>query len=444
MDNVTEKFTATLRALAPNGGVLIALSGGADSVCLLDLFIKARERGAFPYEIAAAHLNHNLRGEEALRDENFCKELCKSRKIKLTVGSADVNALANKSGKGIEDAARSARYEFLQSTVSADESLSFIATAHNKNDLCETMLLNLARGAGLDGMCSIPARRKNIIRPILSISREEILEYNKANKLCFVTDSTNQSTNYSRNRVRLNILPEFEKLYLGYLDNMERAAALLRRDADFIAAEASKIYGDIINDGILYTEKAQNLHLSLLSRVLKMLYNHHGFVDLTEAHIAALCTNIQSGNENFTLSLHGCFAVCERGRLSFVKKLPQKNEFCVPVKIGEKTVLPCGISVLISTERTEGAFALRENALCGALTLRSRKDGDTITFFKKTHKIKRIISDKKLSAKEKAKLFFLCNDGEIIYSNIPVTADKAYARCGDKLVFITAKDEDSI
>lgn len=436
MNSVRTKFLAVLDEFSLSGGVLVALSGGADSVCLLDLFLNS----GFEYPVMAAHLNHNLRGEESDRDESFCRELCEKRGVKLIVGGADVNAVAKASGKGIEEAARSARYEFLQRALSEHSELSYIATAHNKGDFCETVVLNLTRGAGLDGMCSIPERRGNIIRPILKISRAEILEYNKANSLPFVTDSTNLYPDYSRNRVRLCILPEFEKLCGGYADNIERTASLLRRDADYLNGEARKLYGDIVQNGILYTKKAQNIHFSMLSRILRMLYNYYGFVDLTEAHIDALCELIRIGNENFTLSLHGCFAFCERGELTFKKELPRADEFCLPIEIGKETVLPSGMTVLLSRDRADGAYPLRADALCGKLTVRSRHDGDTVTVFGKTHKIKRMISDKKLCAKEKAKLFFLCADGEIIYSNIPATADKAFARRGDDCIFITAKD----
>ena len=333
--NIKEKFLTALKTFDLCGGVVVALSGGADSVCLLDLFLNCN----FPYPIVAAHLNHNLRGAESDRDEAFCKALCEKRGIKLFVGSADVNSLAEKSGKGVEEAARSARYAFLQSVVAENQDIKFIATAHNQGDLCETMILNLARGAGLDGMCSIPASRGNIIRPVLKISRAEILEYNEQNGLDFVTDSTNLATDYSRNRVRHCILPELEKLYSGYADNIERTALLLRRDADYMNDEAKKLYSDVVENGALYTKKAQNIHQAILSRILKILYNHYSFVDLTEAHLDALCKLIANGNENFTLSLHDSFALCERGVLTFVKTLPQNDDFCIQTELERETVL---------------------------------------------------------------------------------------------------------
>ena len=424
-----------------DGGVLVALSGGADSVCMLDLFVSAKKDGLFPYPIAAAHLNHMLRGEEADRDNAFCKEVCQKYGIPFFEKSTDVNALAKSKGMTVEEAAREARYSFLNETCTSSDGIYYIATAHHKGDLCETMLLNLARGASLDGLCGIPKRRDKIIRPLLSLSRSDILEYVAENKLEFVTDSTNLDEKYSRNRVRLNILPEFKKLYSGYEDNFERTAALLKRDADYFAAETDRLYSDVVFDGVLHTKKAQNIHLSLLSRIIKKLYNYYGFCDIGQAHIDSLCKKIMLGDENFSLSMHGCTAICERGLLSFKKSPDRAADFCFDIKIGESVSLPCGISVKLSKEFTDGAYPIKASALGENLTIRSRKEGDTIVFFKKTHKIKRIISDKKLSAYKKSRLFFICSDGEIIYSSIPAVADKAFFRKGDTdCIYITVKD----
>ena len=387
-ESVRKKFLASLFEFSLDGGVLVALSGGADSVCLLDLFVRAKEEGLFPHPIAAAHLNHMLRGDEADRDNAFCREICKNYGIPLFEASIDVNALAKKENMTIEEAAREARYSFLNETCNNASGIGYIATAHHKGDLCETMLLNLARGSSLDGLCGVPRRRDNIIRPLLCVSRSDILTYASENGLEFVTDSTNLDEKYSRNRVRLNILPEFKKLYDGYEENFERTATLLKRDADYFAAETDRLYKEVVSDGILHTKKAQNIHLSLLSRIIKKLYNYYGFCDFSQAHIDSLCQKIILGDENFTLSLHGCTAICERGMLTF-KDVPAKAEdFCFDIAIGESVTLPCGISVTLSEEKSEGAYPIKASALGENLTVRSRKEGDTITFFKKTHKIK--------------------------------------------------------
>lgn len=441
METAETKFLAALREIAPNGGVLIALSGGADSICLLDLFLCAKARGDFPFPVAAAHLNHSLRGKESDRDEAFCRAFCENRGIPLVCETADVAAFAKQEDLGTEEAARKMRYAFLERARQSLQGIAYIATAHNKDDFCETMLLNLVRGSGLSGLCSIPRRRDAIIRPLLDVSRTEILAYNSERQLSFVTDSTNADPVYSRNRVRHCVLPELSKISAGYADTMTRTAALLRRDAEYLDGEARKLYTECVQSGILYTKSAQNFHLSMLSRIVKMLYNEHGFSNLAQTHIDAICTQIRLGKENFTLSLPESYALCERGKLRFVRELPTAAEFCLPIRIGETVTLPFGMSLTLSDAPTADAVPLRRDALCGELTVRSRHAGDTITVFGKTHKIKRMIADKKYTEAQKAKLFFLCADDTILYTNLPATADRAFCRAGDgPCIFITIKE----
>ena len=442
MEAAKNKFLVSLGALAPSGGVLVALSGGADSVCLLDLFCKAKESGDFPFPVAAAHFNHKLRGEESDRDEAFCRALCDAYGVPFLSESADVAAAAKEQRLGTEEAARKLRYAFLARAAGNLAGITCIATAHNKDDFCETMLLNLVRGSGLSGLCSIPKRRGEIIRPLLAVSRKEILSYNAKNGLSFVTDSTNADTAYSRNRVRLRVLPELAAISAGYADSMVRTASLIRRDAEYLDNEARSLYLEVVQNGILYTKNAQKIHLSMLSRILKMLYTEYGFSDLAETHTDKLCALIQSGKESFTLSLPGSFALCERGELRFVRSLPKGEAFCLPIEVGKETVLPSGTTVLLSEAPTANGIPLRKEALCGALTVRSRQNGDTVTVFGKTHKLKRMIADKKCTEAQKADLFFLCADGEILYTNLPATADRAFCRIGEApCIFITTKEK---
>ncbi len=441
METAKTKFLAALREIAPSGGVLVALSGGADSVCLLDLFLAAKESGDFPFSITAAHLNHALRGEESDRDEAFCRALCESRGVPLFCEKIDVGALAKEETLGIEEAARKVRYAFLSRTAKSLQGIFYIATAHNKDDFCETMLLNLVRGSGLSGLCSIPRQRGEIIRPLLQVSRDEILAHNAENGLPFVTDSTNADTAYSRNRVRLKVLPELAAISAGYADSMVRTAALVGRDAEYLDSEARALYEILVQDGALYTKNAQNIHLSMLSRIVKMLYTDHGFLNLAETHTDAICTQIRLGKENFKLSLPSSFALCERGKLRFVRTLPAKEDFCLPIEVGKAVTLPDGRVLLLTKEKTADAIPLREDALCGKLTVRSRLGGDTITVFGKTHKLKRMIADKKYTEAQKAKLFFLCADDTILYTNLPATSDRAFCKAGDgPCIFITTKE----
>ena len=222
--------------------VLCAVSGGADSVCLLGALYRLRER--LGIGLLCAHYNHCLRGEEALRDEKFVRELVKTRfpGVELFVGSGDVAAKARELGTGLEETARQMRYAFLEETAKL-AGAERIATAHTANDNAETVLLHLARGTGLQGLTGIAPVRGNIIRPLLTTTRGEVEEFLRTEGLPWVEDSTNADLKFSRNRVRHNLVPELELLYPGFARRLSENAALLREDEGYLSAQAAELSG---------------------------------------------------------------------------------------------------------------------------------------------------------------------------------------------------------
>ena len=191
--------------LIPKGSaVLCALSGGADSMYLL---CRLLEGG---YAVHAAHYNHNLR-PTAKRDEQFVRDWCERHRIPLIAESGDVSAYAAKTGMGIEEAARELRYAFLQQAA-GECGCSLIATGHHAGDNAETVLMNLVRGCGLNGLCGIPERRENIVRPMLGVTHEEIRQYLTAHEVPHVEDETNEDLTYTRNRIRHQLIPLLEEL----------------------------------------------------------------------------------------------------------------------------------------------------------------------------------------------------------------------------------------
>ncbi|HIS67540.1 MAG TPA: tRNA lysidine(34) synthetase TilS, partial [Candidatus Scatomorpha merdipullorum] len=184
--------------------VLCAVSGGADSVYLLHKCCELR--AAKGLSVCAAHYNHCLRGEESERDERFVRALCEELGVELKAGRGDVAAYARENKLGIEEAARKLRYEFLERA--ADElGCEMILTAHNADDNAETMLMALARGAGPRGLAGIPPVRGRVARPMLDVTRAEIERYLAENGFEYVEDSTNASTDYTRNRIRKLVMP---------------------------------------------------------------------------------------------------------------------------------------------------------------------------------------------------------------------------------------------
>ena len=185
--------------------VLIALSGGADSVCLLRVLL------ALGYQCEAAHCNFHLRGEESMRDERFVDELCKKLDVKLHKIDFDTTAYSSQKRLSIEMAARELRYDWFDK-IRCESGAAVIAVAHNENDCVETFILNLVRGTGINGLKGIKPKNGFVVRPLLEKRREEIIEYLTFLKQDYVTDSTNLQDEYTRNKIRLNILPMLEQI----------------------------------------------------------------------------------------------------------------------------------------------------------------------------------------------------------------------------------------
>lgn len=200
---------------------IVALSGGADSVCLL---LKTIERGD---AIEALHCNFHLRGDESDRDENFCRNLCEKYNVPLHVKHFDTNAYAKEHKVSIEMAARELRYawfEEMRQKLNAEE----ILVAHHQDDNIETMLMNLMRGTGITGMTGMKYRNGYIVRPLLDMTRQEILDYLTLRKQDYITDSTNLETDAIRNKIRLQLLPIMEDIFPAVRKNLAKTMHYLQ------------------------------------------------------------------------------------------------------------------------------------------------------------------------------------------------------------------------
>ena len=238
-----ERMEALIRReemLSPGARVLCALSGGADSVCLLAGLYTLRER--LGITLACAHYNHHLRGAESDRDEAFVRTLIAERfpGVELYVDGGDVAARAGELGRGLEETAREMRYAFLKKTA-RQTGADRIATAHTADDNAETILLHLTRGTGLQGLTGIPPRRGDLIRPLLTTTRAEVEAFLHGEGLNWVEDSTNTDEIFSRNRVRRRVIPELEGLYPGFARRVSENAAFLRADEAYFAARGEEI-----------------------------------------------------------------------------------------------------------------------------------------------------------------------------------------------------------
>ncbi len=233
--SVHSRVLRTIRKhdMLPRGArVLVALSGGPDSVALLHILRTLERRGELAVA-AAAHFNHQLRGAEADADEAFCRDLAADTGVPFIAGRADVAARARESGRSIEDAARQARYEFLNEAADS-AGAEAIAVGHSLDDQAETFLLRLIRGAGPAGLAGIRPRAGRVVRPLLDISRGELREYAAGHGLDFRDDSSNADVRIPRNRVRLELLPQLLRFSPAIAATLAREAALARDDEEFL------------------------------------------------------------------------------------------------------------------------------------------------------------------------------------------------------------------
>lgn len=214
--------------LRPGERVLVALSGGADSVSLL-LVLQA-----LGYEVRAFHLNHCLRGAESDRDEAFCRALCAERGVPLHVGRCDIAALSQ--GKAVEETARRERYRLLERAAEGDK----VATAHTADDNLETVLFHLVRGSGAKGVSGIPPVRGAVIRPLLFAERREIEAFLRENGQDYVTDSSNLSDDYTRNRLRHSVLPVLRGINEQAAQAALRLGEQLRQDEACLGGQAER------------------------------------------------------------------------------------------------------------------------------------------------------------------------------------------------------------
>lgn len=289
MKNKAIKVIERHQMLHSGDTVLVALSGGADSMALLHVLHSLKEQ--YDITLLAAHFNHGIRGEEAIRDENFCKDACEKLDVELFTEYMDIPSLAKKQGLGVEECGRKERYTFFEKTAPNAK----IATAHTLSDCEETFLFNLARGASLKGLTSIPAVRGNIIRPLIDCSRSDIENYCKENNISYVTDSTNLSDEYTRNHLRLNVIPQLKKINPAFDLSFFRCIQSLREDEDLLDTLAVSVLERARMADGFSAEVLNEVHPSLKKRAVAKIIEELTLEKPQGIHIDAVCDLLSCG-----------------------------------------------------------------------------------------------------------------------------------------------------
>ena len=316
-NDVKQKALSIIRRenmLTAGDAVLVGLSGGADSMTLLHVLLELRDELGL-CRVAAAHVNHGLRGEEAARDEQFVRQYCAAHEVPLFLCHADVAAAAQAAGQGIEETGRQIRYAFFAETAEKN-GFTRIATAHTRSDVTETILLHMVRGCGLQGISGISPTRGQIIRPLLDCTRAEIETYCAEQKLAYVTDSTNTDTVYARNRLRHCVVPELYRINPQIEEAFARLAGTARRDAAFLQEFAQRALEQVRSPagkaGRYDRKRLGELSEAIAVRVLMLAAEESGATGCEDRHAEAM---LQLREAEGAVTLPGNIIVRTNGQL---------------------------------------------------------------------------------------------------------------------------------
>ena len=405
--------------------IVVGFSGGADSSALLHFLFSIKQERKL--KIYACHINHNLRGTEALRDQDHCTAFCKKLGIPLYIYSINVNQLCKENGKSTELCAREERYKIFNELSQKFDAK--IATAHSLTDNCETIMWNMCRGTALKGLTGIPAKRNCIIRPLIECTRVEIEEYCKNNNITFVTDSTNVTNDYTRNIIRNNISPVLKKLNSSYENNMGSMAISLNSDNDFLDQFSENILGEIVYNNKYYCCKTLLLqHEAIINRVIAKILetNYIEICNLTIKNV------IQCIKEKNVLQLNKDLFLLFDSNFFYISTRKTQHQvtpfFDIDVKLGDNFVIN-GKSIeliqlnyeqfnnIIKINKKALNYCLDYDKITLAVHIRQKKDGDKISLYNRngTKTLKKLFNEAKIPIEQRSKLFVLCDNDEIVW-----------------------------
>lgn len=426
--------------------VMVGVSGGPDSICLLHVLFSLKDE--LEIEIIAVHINHMLRGAEADADEEYVKSFCEESGIEFRAVKADVSNISKEKRISTEEAGRFARYKYFKE-LSAETGASKIAVAHNLNDQAETVIMNIIRGTGIDGLKGMDFKRGKIVRPLLNVDRQEIEDYCKANNLKPRTDESNYSDVYTRNKVRLKLIPYMNKLFnTDTVAVINKMSSLVRDDSEYLDIIAEQTFGKSLlkkcdSEISLDILKLAGCHASILKRTIRFALNElkGNLTDVETIHIESIVKLILSGKTGSVIQLPaGIRALREYKdlKLYFEKDVILQNCFEHLIKVPGNTLIESqSASVkaslidisgedynvdMTSAEKIYKKIKYNEpiqyfdyDKIKDGIYIRNRRDGDLFKPLKSTgtKKLKEYFIDKKV-AKNKRDGIPLVAEGNMI------------------------------
>lgn len=421
MKNKAYSAVKKYNMLQQNDTVVIGLSGGADSTALLHFLLSIKEE--FNLTIIACHINHMLRGDEADGDENFVRKICSENSVELRVLCVDVHKEAQKRKIGTEECGRQIRYEFFEKT--AAEFNAKIATAHTASDNAETVIFNMTRGCGIKGLCGIPPVRNNIIRPLIEATRTEIEEYCRSNGYDFVTDSTNLERDYTRNKIRLDVIPVLKNINPSLESTIARMSSQMRQNEQFITDCAEKALANAETPNGYKTEILSRLDDTLLSAALNLLVKKHNIIP--EAKHIELIREIvyNSGAVNLKNNMT---AVSKQGFLRIISSVKHQekeiisytNQDFITINNKKISLLKMNIDEFNKYKKINNLVfnnSMDYDTIPFNGVFRTRKSGDFFTLPKRnvTKSLKKYFIELKVPQEKRDEIILFASDSDILW-----------------------------
>lgn len=407
--------------------VFVAISGGADSVCLLLVLEEIQKEMGFGLE--AIHVEHGIRGEESLEDARFVEDLCKKHGIKLHSYSGDSNKIAKEEGLSLEEAARKLRYDCFHNHINDGK----IATAHHMEDNAETMLFNMVRGSGIEGVRGIKKVRGNFIRPLIECNRKEIEEYLSDKNQDYCTDSTNEETDYTRNNIRHNIIPKLLEINSGAIEHLSNLSKMQDMAVDYIRKQGEEVYKKYV-EGNKLSKQLLNEELIILQFVSHRFLCHMAgsSKDISNIHVDEIVDLIK-GNSGRKVNLpYGLVAVSnydsiEINRDSLKDSLNSVYEEIVLDESHKKKIISVNnvtvkLEVVSNTKNIQIApktytKMFDYDKITEVICLRNRREKDYIIINHKGSKksLNRYMIDEKIPSQHRDSVLLLCDGNHVMY-----------------------------
>lgn len=415
-----DKVIASIRKhnMIPCGATVVAaVSGGSDSMAMLHILNEIKSD--YGFEIIAAHVNHCLRGEQADADEALVVSECQKIGVPVKTLRVNVAQKAKEQGIGFEECGRQIRYDFFSSL--GDDII--IATAHNLNDRAETFLFNFARGTTLRGLCSIPSKRENIVRPLIDCTKEEINAFCIENGIPFAQDATNSDVHYARNRIRHNVVTELKKINPSFERSVSRCIDAILEDESFLSDMARQLVEKSETEEGYNSVMLAQAPASLRRRATVLITEKETGITPEYEAVTKMCGLLENGG---SCMINGAVTVrVRKNTLDFPKDSSQK--YCRKnLEIGKmkfadteiesfvEDVSETNYSQIISKQSTD--YCLDYDKISGELTVRSREAGDKISLAKRgcSKTLKKLFNELSIPPEKRNEIIILADENGLL------------------------------